>query len=68
MQVVYFKELAEKFNVIHVTEGLTTEVVHMMKFAHATSLPEAIDMAVKNLPQADVAIFPSGGNIIPGIV
>ena len=68
MQVVYFKELAEKFNVIHVTEGLTTEVVHMMKFAHATSLPEAIDMAVKNLPRADVAIFPSGGNIIPGIV
>jgi len=68
MQVVYFKELAEKFNVIHVTEGLTTEVVHMMKFAHATSLPEAIDMAAKNMPQADVAIFPSGGNIIPGIV
>lgn len=68
MQVVYFKELAEKFNVIHVTEGLTTEVMHMMKFAHATSLPEAIDMAAKNMPQADVAIFPSGGNIIPGIV
>ena len=68
MQVVYFKELAEKFNVIHVTEGLTTEVVHMMKFAHATSLPEAIEMAAKNMSHADVAIFPSGGNIIPGIV
>jgi hypothetical protein len=40
----------------------------MMKFAHATSLPEAIDMAEKKLPQADVAIFPAGGNIIPGIV
>jgi nickel-dependent lactate racemase len=68
MQVVYFKELAEKFNVIHVTEGLTTEVVQMMKFTHATSLPEGIEMAAKNMPQADVAIFPSGGNIIPGIV
>ena len=68
MQIVYFKELAEKFNVIHVTEGLAPEVVRMMKFTHATSLPEAIDMAAKNLPHADVAIFPAGGNIIPGIV
>jgi lactate racemase len=68
MQIVYFKELAEKFNVIHVTEGLAPEVVRMMKFAHATSLPEAIDMAAKKMPQAEVAIFPSGGNIIPGIV
>jgi nickel-dependent lactate racemase len=68
MQVVYFKELAEKFNVIHVTEGLSAEVVGMMKFTHATSLPEAVDMAAKKMPQADVAIFPSGGNIIPGIV
>ena len=68
MQIVYFKELAEKFNVIHVTEGLAPEVVRMMKFTHATSLPEAIDMAAKKLPQADVAIFPAGGNIIPGIV
>lgn len=68
MQVVYFKELAEKFSVIHVTEGLTPEVVCMMKFAHTKSLPEAIDMAAKKMPRADVAIFPSGGNIIPGIV
>lgn len=68
MQVVYFKELAEKFNVIHVTEGLTSEVVQMMKFTHATSLPEAVAMAAKNMAEADVAIFPSGGNIIPGIV
>ena len=68
MQIVYFKELAEKFNVIHVTEGLAPEVVRMMKFTHATSLPEAIDMAAKKMTQAEVAIFPSGGNIIPGIV
>lgn len=68
MQVVYFKELAEKFDVIHVTEGLTPEVVLMMKFAHAASLPEAVAMAAKNMPRADVAIFPSGGNIIPGII
>lgn len=68
MQVVYFKELAEKFTVIHVTEGLEPEVVRLMKFAHARSLPEAIDMAAGNMATADVAIFPSGGNIIPGIV
>jgi len=68
MQIVYFKELAEKFTVIHVTEGLAPEVVRMMKFAHATNLPEAVDMAAKKMPKADVAIFPSGGNIIPGIV
>ena len=45
MQVVFFKELAEKFDVIHVTEGLPTETVRMMKFTHARSLIEAVDMA-----------------------
>jgi nickel-dependent lactate racemase len=67
MQVVYFKELAEKFNVIHVTEGLTTEQVKMMKFTHARTLLEAIEVASAKMPQADVAIFPSGGSIIPGV-
>ena len=68
MQVVYFKELAEKFNVIHVTEGLTTEQVGMMKFTPARTLLEAIEVASATMPQADVAIFPSGGNIIPGVL
>ena len=67
MQVVFFKELAEKFHVTHVTEGLTAETVRMMKFTHARTLLEAVDMAAERMPQADVAIFPSGGNIIPGI-
>jgi hypothetical protein len=67
MQVVFFKELAEKFHVIHVTEGLTAETVRMMKFTHARTLLEGVDMAAERMPQADVAIFPSGGNIIPGI-
>ena len=67
MQVVAFKELAEKFHVIHVTEGLTTETVRMMKFTHARTLLEAVDMAAERIPKADVAIFPSGGNIIPGV-
>lgn len=67
MQVVYFKELAEKFNVIHVTEGLSAETVKMMKFTHAASLSEAIDIASREMARADVAIFPSGGNIIPGV-
>jgi nickel-dependent lactate racemase len=65
MQVVYFKELAEKFNVVHVTEGLSQEQVRMMKFSYSSTLQEAIDQVSKKIPKADVAIFPSGGNIIP---
>jgi len=67
MQVVFFKELAETFDVIHVTEGLPAETVKMMKFRHARTLPEAVDMAAKKMPTADVTIFPVGGNIIPGV-
>jgi orotidine-5'-phosphate decarboxylase len=65
MQVVRFKEIAEKFTVIHVTEGLSPEQVHMMKFTYSSKLQEAIDRVSQKLPKADVAIFPSGGNIIP---
>jgi hypothetical protein len=67
MQVVYFKELAEKFNVIHVTEGLTTEQVGMMKFTHARTVGEALEITSPLMPRADVAIFPSGGTIIAGV-
>jgi nickel-dependent lactate racemase len=67
MQVVYFKELAEKFTVVHVTEGLSPEQVHMMKFSYSPNIQEAIDRVSKKMPQADVVIFPSGGNIIPHI-
>jgi nickel-dependent lactate racemase len=65
MQVVYFKELAEKFNVIHVTRGLTPELVKMMKFSHFPDLQDAVNSLSKTMDRADVAIFPSGGNIIP---
>jgi nickel-dependent lactate racemase len=67
MQVVYFKELAEKFSVHHVTEGLSPDQVKMMKFSYATELQKAIDRISSEMPKADVAIFPSGGNIIPEI-
>jgi nickel-dependent lactate racemase len=67
MQVVYFKELAEKFTVFHVTEGLTPEQVKMMKFSYSSTLQEAVDQVSEKIPKADVAIFPSGGNIIPDI-
>ena len=43
MQVVYFKELAEKFTVIHVTEGLSPEQVKMMKILYSPNIQEAID-------------------------
>jgi len=67
MQVVFFKELAEKFSVHHVTEGLSPEQVKMMKFSYASTLQEAVDEISSKMPKADVAIFPSGGNIIPEI-
>jgi lactate racemase len=67
MQVVYFKELAEKFTVVHVTEGLSPEQVKMMKFSYSSTLQEAIDRVSEKIPKADIAIFPSGGNIIPEI-
>jgi hypothetical protein len=67
MQVVYFKELAEKFKVVHVTEGLPPEQVKMMNFSYARHLQEAIDLVAKEMSQADVAVFPSGGNIIPQV-
>jgi nickel-dependent lactate racemase len=67
MQVVFFKKLAEDFNIIHVTEGLSREQVEMMGFTFSPDLPTAIQAAADVVPRADVAIFPSGGNIIPGI-
>jgi lactate racemase len=67
MQVVYFKELAEKFDVVHVTEGLSPEQVKMMKFSYSPNIQEAINRVSEKMPQADVAVFPSGGNIIPEV-
>jgi nickel-dependent lactate racemase len=67
MQVVYFKELAEKFTVAHVTEGLSPEQVKMMKFSYSPDIQEAINQVSQKMPKADVAVFPSGGNIIPEV-
>ncbi|MCX8117752.1 MAG: nickel-dependent lactate racemase [Desulfobacterota bacterium] len=68
MQVVYFKELAEKFNVVHVTEGLSEDLVRRMKFSFAPSIQEAIAQVSQKMDRADVAVFPSGGNIIPLVI
>lgn len=65
MQVVYFKEIAEKFHVIHVTEGLSPEQVRTMKFFYSSNLQKAIEEVSEKMPKADVVVFPSGGNIIP---
>jgi lactate racemase len=64
MQVVYFKEYAERFKVYHVTEGLSAEQVKMMKYQYASSLQEAISRLAREVPKADVAVLPSGGNVI----
>ncbi|MGD8230080.1 MAG: hypothetical protein PVI20_20055, partial [Desulfobacteraceae bacterium] len=60
-------ELAEKFNVVHITEGLSEEQVKMMNFAYAPNIEAGIKLVSEMMSQADVAIFPSGGNIIPHI-
>jgi nickel-dependent lactate racemase len=67
MQVVYFKEVAEKFTIVHVTEGLSPEQVRMMKFSYSPNIQEAINQVSEKMPKADVAVFPSGGNIIPEV-
>ena len=67
MQVIYFKELAEKFTVVHVTEGLSPEQVKMMKFSYSPNIEDTINQVYKKMDKADVAIFPSGGNIIPEV-
>jgi nickel-dependent lactate racemase len=67
MQVVYFKEYAERFKVFHVCEGLSAEQVKMMKYQYASSMQEAVDQLAREMPKADVAVLPSGGNIIPEV-
>jgi hypothetical protein len=39
----------------------------MMKFSYSSHLQEAINQVSEKIPQADVAVFPSGGNIIPEV-
>jgi len=62
---VPFKELSEQYRVIHMTEGLTREQVQLMNFEYAATLDEAIQLAHRSTPKADVTILPSGGTIIP---
>ncbi|MCX8023536.1 MAG: nickel-dependent lactate racemase [Syntrophorhabdaceae bacterium] len=68
MQIVLFKRLGERFDVIHVTEGLSKKQVEMMGFTYAPNIEVAIEMAYAKMKTADVAIFPSGGNTIPEVV
>jgi len=67
MQVVYYKAKAERFTVFHVCEGLSPEQVRMMNFTYSPSIQEAVDQVSETTPQADVAVFPSGGTIIPEV-
>jgi hypothetical protein len=50
--------------VFHVTEGLSREQVEMMKYTYCSSLQEAVDQVGRMMPKADVAVLPSGGNVI----
>jgi nickel-dependent lactate racemase len=65
MQIVDFKEVVRRFKIVHVTEGLSPELVGMMGMTYASDIQTAIDRVSLDTPKADVAIFPSGGNVIP---
>lgn len=67
MQVVYYKEKAEKFKVFHVTGGLSPEQVKMMNFSYVSTIQEAVDQVSHMMPKADVVILPSGGTVIPAV-
>lgn len=67
MQIVHFKEILERFKVIHVTQGLRKDEVEKMGFIYASSIDEAIDMANSTFKEARVLIFPSGGSILPRV-
>ncbi|MFH1123148.1 MAG: nickel-dependent lactate racemase [Pseudomonadota bacterium] len=67
MQIVFFKAMAERFKVVHVTEGLSPDQVRMMKYSYSATVQDAVDLAAREMPRADVAVFPSGGNIIPRV-
>ena len=67
MQIVYYKEKSEKFSVYHVTEGLSADQVKMMSFTYCATLQDALDRVSEKFPQADVAVFPSGGTVIPAV-
>jgi len=38
-----------------------------MKFSYSSNLQETIQRVAEKMPQADVAIFPSGGITIPDV-
>ena len=67
MQIVSFKELSEKYDIIHVTEGLTPKQVGMMGMTYSADLQTTIDGLARKMPAAKVALFPSGGNAIPRV-
>jgi lactate racemase len=66
-QIVSFKEMTENFSIVHVTEGLTKEQVAKMGMTYSPEIQTAIDGLAGEYPYADVAVFPSGGNVIPEV-
>jgi nickel-dependent lactate racemase len=66
--VVEVKGILERFSrIIHVTQGLDRNQVESMKMLHATSIPEAIEVAAQNMPRADLVVFPYGGAVLPQV-
>jgi nickel-dependent lactate racemase len=60
----YMKRVTKKFSkIVHVTRGISREVVEAMGFTHANTVEEALKMVQKEIPKAAVSIFPSGGGV-----
>jgi nickel-dependent lactate racemase len=68
IQIADFKEMTETFRIIHVTEGLTPEQVRMMGMTWSSDLQRSINRLSRECPIASVAVFPSGGNVIPQVL
>jgi nickel-dependent lactate racemase len=64
----YMKRVTKKFSkIVHVTRGISRELVEAMGFTHANTVEEALKMVHKEIPKAAVSIFPSGGGAFPVI-
>jgi nickel-dependent lactate racemase len=62
----YMKAVTQKYSkIVHVTQGISPELVEAMGFTHAFSLQEAIEIVHRDIPAARVSVFPSGGAIFP---
>jgi len=66
--VLEIKRYRDHFaRIVHVTDGLDQASVESMKMTHTKTIHEACKIVAKDLPKADVIIFPFGGVVMPRV-